>query len=405
MRIVQINIVHNGSTGKIMLQIAKTAQERGHETRTYSPLVFSKGPKQSPPEIQRHATWGTLHEMRVHYYMGTVFGANGLFSSRGTKQLIEELEKFQPDVLHLHNLHRFCLDLPQLFRYIKRSGVKVVFTLHDCWAFTGHCPHFEMVACDKWKTECKNCPQPRIYPKMYLDTSRWMHRLKKKWLSGIKNMTLVTPSAWLASLVKQSFLKDYPIRVINNGIDLQTFRPTESNFRQKYDCVSKKLVLGVAFDWGPRKGLDMFIKLAEQLDDSYQIVLVGTNDAVDQQLPQKIISIHKTDNQIELAKIYTAADVFVNPTREDNYPTVNMEALACGTPVLTFRTGGSPEMLDSTCGVVVEKDDFDALEREVRRICCDLPYTAEACLARALSFDMNDKFKEYLDLYEHIAKC
>ena len=226
-----------------------------------------------------------------------------------------------------------------------------------------------------------------------------MWSLKKKYFTGINHCILVTPSQWLADLVKQSFLKGYPVKVINNGIDLSVFKPTESGFREKYGLEDVKIVLGVASGWGKRKGLDVFIELAKRLLDDYRIVLVGTDDNVDKQLPSNIISIHRTQNQKELAEIYTAANVFANPTREDTFPTVNMESLACGTPVVTFRTGGCPEILDETCGSVVDCDDVGALEIEIRRICDEKPYSVEACLARAQKFDMNDRFKEYLDLY------
>ena len=214
-------------------------------------------------------------------------------------------------------------------------------------------------------------------------------------------MTIVTPSEWLASLVKESYLKDYPVKVINNGIDLNIFKPTESDFIKKYALENKYIVLGVAFGWGRRKGLDVFIELAKRLDEEkYKIVLAGTDDNVDKLLPDNIISIHRTQNQTELAEIYTAADVFANPTREENYPTVNMEALACGTPVVTFNTGGSPEMLDETCGAAVAKDDNDAMYNEIIRICEKKPYSMEACIKKAKGFDKNEKFGEYIRLYE-----
>jgi len=327
-------------------------------------------------------------------------GCNGIFSRRGTKQLINDLEKFKPDIVHLHNLHMFCINLPMLFSYIKEKNVKVIWTLHDCWAFTGHCPHFLISKCDKWRTGCHHCPQPRVYPKMYLDTSKKMYELKKKWFCGVKDLTIVTPSYWLADFVKQSFLKDYPVQVINNGIDLSVFKPTQSEFRSRYNCDDKFVLLGVAFDWGRQKGLDVFEELAKRLDDNYQIVLVGTNDDIDSQLPDNIISIHQTQNQIELAGIYSSADLFVNPTREDTYPTVNMEALACGTPILTFNTGGAPEIPDEFCGSVVELDDIDELENEIIRICNQKPYLQDACLNRGKCFDMYDRFNDYVKLYE-----
>ena len=404
MKIAEINIVKNGSTGKIMLQIAQAARSAGDEVTTYSPVVFSKTPAAKENLPVGHEEFGFFLENGIHRALGTLFGNNGCFSTCGTRQLIRKLKKLQPDIIHLHNLHGFCINLPMLFRYIKKSNIPVIWTLHDCWAFTGHCPHFTMAKCDRWMTGCHHCPQPRVYPKMYLDTSKRMYALKKKWFSGVKNMTLVTPSEWLADLTKQSFLKDYPVEVINNGIDLGVFQPTSSDFRNRYGITQDKhLLLGVTFGWNARKGLDVFIELAKRLDRSYQIVLVGTDDRVDAQLPTNIISIHRTQNQKELAEIYTAADLFVNPTREEVLGMVNIESLACGTPVVTFNSGGSPETIDETCGRVVACDDVDALEKEIQRICVERPYSQEACLKRAKSFNMSTKFKEYLKLYEDCA--
>ena len=214
---------------------------------------------------------------------------------------------------------------------------------------------------------------------------------------------VITPSEWLAGLVKQSFLKNCPIRVINNGIDLSVFKPTRGCFRKKYGLENKKIVLGIAMMWSASKGLDVFVHLAKMLPQDYRIVLIGTNDLIDKSLPKNVISIHRTQNAEELAEIYSAADVFVNPTREENYPTVNMESVACGTPVLTFRTGGSPEMLDDTCGSVVECDDVDTLEREIVRICNEKPYTGDACINKAKEYDQNERFEEYIELYERIV--
>lgn len=339
----------------------------------------------------------------LHLMLAQSSGFEGLFSALSTAVFLKKVDKFHLDLIHLHNLHGWYINLPMLFNYIKKHNLPVVWTLHDCWSFTGHCPHFDMIGCEKWKTGCHDCPQYMEYPKSFVDNSKYMYKLKKKWFTGIENMTIVTPSNWLAELVKESFLKEYPVKVIHNGIDLSIFQPTPSNFREKYAVGDKYIVLGVAFGWGKRKGLDVFVDLAQRLDsEKYQIVLVGTDDAVDKQLPDNIVSIHRTQNQTELAEIYTAADVFANPTREDNYPTVNMESIACGTPVITFKTGGSPEMLDATCGSVVPKDDIDAMEKEIVRICETKPYSIEACLERAKSFDKDEKFQEYVELYEVI---
>jgi len=265
------------------------------------------------------------------------------------------------------------------------------------------CPYFTMVKCEKWKDGCHHCMQIHSYPSSLLDMTKPMWYLKKKWFTGVNKMIIVTPSDWLANLVKESFLKDYPVHVINNGINLGVFKPTTSSFREKHGIKDDQyLILGVAYSWGKRKGLDVFIELSKRLSREYQIVLVGTDDTIDKQLPEHIITIHRTRSQVELAEIYTAADLFVNPTREDNYPTVNMESLACGTPVLTFNTGGCSEILDETCGSVVECDDIDGMIREIIRICNEKPFSIDACLKRSKRFDMNARFSEYLHLYDEL---
>lgn len=399
MRVVEVNMLHNGSTGKIMLGIADCARSIGDEVWLFSPIVYQRGKKVKPPFISQHTYFGSRFENMLHLILAELSGMPGCFSVIGTKRLLNEIDRLQPDVLHLHNLHNCTINLPMLFSYIKRKNIKVIWTLHDCWSFTGKCPHFSMVKCDKWKLGCYNCPQLRIYPKAYVDQTQRMWKLKKKWFCGVKDMTLVTPSQWLADLAKESFLKEYPIRVIHNGIDLSVFKPTESDFQQKHRLEDKKLVLGVAFGWGERKGLDVFFELRKRLPQEYQIVLVGTDERVDAQLPEGILSIHRTNNQNELAEIYSAADVFVIPTREENYPTVNLESLACGTPVITFRTGGSPECIDETCGIVVEPEDLDGLEHAIVEVCEKRPFSKEACVKRATKNDQKTVFREYVSLY------
>ena len=397
MKIAQINIVPNGSTGKIMLQIAHCARSHGYSARTFSPIIFDKYEPKITITEEGHFGFGSYAGNKIHAYLGIITGGNGLFSFKGTRDLIMQLEMYKPDIVHLHNLHKFCINLPMLFNYLKTHDVKVVWTLHDCWAFTGHCPYFTMVGCDKWKNGCHNCTQIGIYPKSLIDNSKIMYQLKKKWFNNVKNMTIVTPSVWLSELVKQSFLGNYPIKVI---------KPVKSNFREKYGISEKKnIILGVSFGWGRRKGLDVFLKLAEVLDDDkYQIVLVGTSDVIDAQLSKNIISIHKTNDQQELAEIYSAADLFVNPTREENYPTVNMEAIACGTPVVTFNTGGSPEILDENSGIVVECDDIDSLICAINHICKDKLFSEQSCVEKSKSFNADLCFEKYVELYSLISE-
>lgn len=397
MKIAEINSCNFGSTGNIMLEIAQTARNCSHTVCVSYPKSRDNAKKQSDKDI----VIGNRISRNFHLKLAEITGLNGCFSYFSTVRFLKKLDMFKPDIIHLHNLHNCYINLSLLFKYIKKHNVKTVWTLHDCWSFTGHCTYFDMAGCSRWKTECRNCPQYKEYPKSMFDNSKRMYKLKKKWFAGVENMTIVTPSKWLAELVKGSYLKDYPVKVINNGIDLNIFKPTESDFRKKYGLENKYIVLGVAFGWGKRKGLDVFCELSKRLDSGkYQIVLVGTDDGVDKLLPDNIISVHRTQNQTELAEIYTAADIFANPTREENYPTVNMESIACGTPVVTFNTGGSPEIINETCGTEVPKDDINAMYNEIICACETQPYSKDDCLKRAESFDKNKKFREYVRLYE-----
>ena len=379
MKIAQINMTHTGSTGKIMFGIAEVARKEGNQVRTFSPRYYRRHSSPKFPTINGHSYFGFSFENMLHHHLAKLCGLHGQFSYLGTRELLQALDRFQPDLIHLHNLHNWSISLPMLFAYIKKQGIRTIWTLHDCWSFTGQCPYFAMVQCEKWKIGCHHCPQIHTYPDSLVDMTKFMWKQKKKWFTGLQDMTLVTPSQWLVDLVKQSYLHEYPVVRIGNGIDLNIFKPTKSDFRKKYALEGKTILLGVAFDWGKRKGLDVFIELAHRLDEKYKIVLVGTTAEVDALLPKNIVSIYRTDHQQQLAKIYSAADLFVNPTREENYPTVNMESLACGTPVLTFRTGGSPEIITPETGAVIDYDNIDAMEHEIRRICETNPFLRKNC--------------------------
>lgn len=393
MKIIQINATCGiGSTGKICVGISETMTEMGIENY----IFFSS----KANEYKLGIPCTTNIYIRSQAIKSKLLGNYGFNSKKVTRKIIRKLECLSPDIVHLHNIHGHDCNLEMLFSYFKSKNIKVVWTFHDCWAFTGYCTHFTMMKCDKWRKQCFECMQKRKYSWLF-DKSNLLFEKKKNLFQGL-NLTIVTPSRWLADLVKQSFFKDYPVEVINNGINLNIFKYSKNNFRQKFGLENKKLILGVSFCWDKSKGLDVFIKLAETLKDEYLIALVGTNDSVDKLLPKNIISIHKTQNQQELAEIYSAADVFINPTREDTYPTVNMEALACGTPVITFKTGGSPEMLDETCGIVVDCDNMEDLEKQIMRVCDEKTFSKDACLRKAKEFDQNKRFKEYIELYERV---
>lgn len=392
MKVVQINTTCNvGSTGKICVAISKLLTEKKVENY----ILYTHGNSDYPLGIK----FATDRYKKVQALKSRVLGNVGFNSRMATRKLIRELDRIGADIVHIHNIHSHDCDLTMLFHYLKEKRIKLYWTFHDFWACTGSCTYSVMVGCERWKTECGNCPQIR-QTSWFFDRSRTMFRRKKELFSGL-DLTIITPSQWLAEMVKQSFMKDYPVKVIHNGINLAIFKPTPSDFRERYNIPQHKdILLGVSFGWDRRKGLDVFKELAKRLDsEKYQIVLVGTDNRVDQCLPDNIISIHRTQNQAELAEIYSAADLFVNPTREETLGLVNIEANACGIPVVTFRTGGSPECINENSGCVVDCDDIDALEREIKRICAENPFSKAECVERAKEFDMNDRFEEYVKLY------
>lgn len=394
MKVLQINATYgSGSTGKICYSVAKLMDKENIENLT----LYSQGSLKAENAVKiKNKTYYKIQALKSR-----VFGNYGFNSSRATKEIIRHIKEFSPDIVHLHNIHGHNVNLKTLFKFFKKNPeIKLFWTFHDCWAFTAYCPHYTMAKCYKWQSECSHCKQKKEYS-WFFDKSKRLFNRKKELFTGL-NLTVVTPSKWLAGEVKKSFMKDYPVKVINNGIDLSVFKPTESDFREKYGIGKDKFVLlGVAFGWGERKGLDVFIELSKRLDkNKYAIVLVGGNAETDKLLPKDIISIHRTQNQTELAEIYSSCDLFVNPTREEVLGLVNIEANACGTPVLTFDSGGSPECINKKSGSVVICDDINGLIKEIERIRNERPFTKENCILRAEEFDADKKFKEYTELYK-----
>lgn len=399
MTVFEINAVPYGSTGRIMFQIADTVQDMGGIAYTSASYTKPRG-EQFP---DTHYKIGGAIGKTEHILLAKLTGRHGCYSHFATYKLIQKIKQVKPDVIHLHNLHGWYLNWKILFDYLKKANIPVIWTLHDCWAFTGHCPHFMAIGCEKWKTGCHDCDLYKSYPGCFFDDSNFQYIYKKKCFTGVPNLTIVTPSQWLANLVKQSYLKDYDTVVINNGIDLTKFQPRISDFRKKHGLENKIILLGVAFDWTPKKGLDDFRRLAEDLPKEYAIVLVGVSDTVAKNLPDRIISIACTQNQEELAEIYSAADIFVNPTHEEVLGLVNLEALACGTPVITYRSGGSPETIDDSCGVTVPSRDYGQLMQAVINFNFQT-MEKEMCRQRALLFDKKTKYEDYAKLYKTVLE-
>lgn len=394
MKVVQINATcGTGSTGKICTAVSDLLTKNNIANH----IFYSSGNS----SYTNATKYMSAFEVKLGALESRVFGNSGFESAWETRRLMRYLDRFEPDIVHLHNIHAHNCDLELLFERIRNK--KIIWTFHDCWAFTGTCAHFMFSKCEKWKSSCKNCPRAREFSWFADKTSR-IYARKKELFADI-DMTIVTPSKWLADLVSESFLGKNKIEIINNGINLGIFKPTPGSFREKYGIKdSDKVILGVAYNWGERKGLDVFIRLSELLPDHFRIVLVGTDKEVDGKIPSGIISIHRTQNQQELAALYTEADVFLNPTREDTYPTVNMESIACGTPVVTFRVGGSPEMITEKTGVAVEAENIDGL-LEAIKYTTDKEVNAdmkESCLAVREAFGDSRCFQKYLDLYKRV---
>lgn len=395
-KILQINSCNFGSTGNIMLNISEKANEKGY----VSYVAYANSRSNKLKEVKNSIVIGTRLERNIHLQLSYFTGYNGCFSIVGTRKLLKQMENTKPDIIHLHNLHNCYINLRLLFNYIKERDIPVIWTLHDCWAFTGQCPHYTIAKCDKWKSGCYDCPQYRQYPASRVDKTKEMYKHKKYWFTGVKNLTLVTPSEWLKNQVEKSYLSEYPVKVINTGIDLSIFKPSESNFRDSHNIHDKILLLGVANPWSTKKGLDVFIELSKILNDTYKIVLVGLTDEQIKFLPEKILGLPKTNNQKQLAELYTAADIFLNPTFEDTFPTTNLESMACGTPIITFNTGGGVEVINKYTGRIVEDNTMRGIQREIDLLMEEGKNTyLNERLENAKKYINLNKYEEYIDLY------
>lgn len=402
MRILQINQNYNfGSTGKIMKEINDTICAQGHEG--YMLCAYANGNDQHLFVMEKLPTGIAV---RKNILFQNFSGLTGYTSWIKTHKAIRWIDTVNPDIIHLHNIHGDWINIKMLFEYLNSIQKPLVWTLHDCWAFTGRCSHFENIGCNKWKSCCYNCPDKHVYPATYFfDFSKKIWHDKKNLFTVSNNTYIVTPSQWLAEYVRMSFLGKYNIRVIHNGISLLNFNRKET--RSKYlPAKEKHFILGVASSWTPEKGFYDMLELNKQIDkEQYQIVLVGLNKKQLHMIPDSIIGIGRTNNVEELAEIYSNASVFVNPTYQDNYPTVNLEAIACGTPVITYRTGGSVESVTSDVGIVVDKGDVNGIKKAIEIICQNGNYSHSRCQDYAkVNFSKDSSYQAYIRLYEIIKE-
>lgn len=394
-KLLIINITCNqGSTGKISEQVGLMMKQRGWD------VYLAHGARRVNPSELKTIPFSSVKGEYLHALKSLLFDADGLGSTKATKRLVEKIKEIGPDVILIHNLHGYYLNFPILFEYLNSTNIPIVMTLHDCWAFTGHCVHFVIAGCEKWKTGCHDCELKNKYPKKSIlwDKSKRNYTLKKKYLASNPNLHIVAVSEWLGALVRQSFLKDNPLHVFHNGIDLDTYKPLGKPNDGKFR------ILAVSNVWHKDKGLYDIYKLRELLpEEDYLITLVGLSERQVKSLPSGITGITRTSNQQELVELYSNVDVLINPTYADTFPTINLEAMACGTPVVTYNTGGSPESLTEKTGIVVGQGNVEEMVRAIKSL-KETPLSAEECRKHAEEcFDKNNCYMKYVSLYEDLV--
>jgi glycosyltransferase involved in cell wall biosynthesis len=398
LNVLQVNTTVNYSApGKIAEAIGRKAIDNGYESYIAYGRSFDGLEGESASNLIKI---GAKHDVWAHVLTSRLFDRQGFGSARPTIAFIEQVRQLHPDIIHLHNIHGYYLNYGRLFRFLASINTPVVWTMHDCWAFTGHCAYYTSCNCSKWLDECNSCAMRRSYPSsLFADRSTGNFRRKKYFFNLPDNLHIVTPSQWLADEVERSFLSPKSVKVIRNGIDLNTFyvHPV----RRSID--GRKVVLGVANVWEERKGYSDFLKLRTMLGDDYVIVLVGVSKKQMRDLPDDIIGVEHTHSAHELAVLYNMADVFVNPTRGDTFSMTNIEALACGTPVVTYDVGGAPETVDEATGCVVAPGSVSGLCHAIHSL--EGSDRTDACRARAERYyNADDSYAAYIDLYNQLLK-
>lgn len=405
-KLLQINPVLriNTSTGRIMQEIGELAIRNGWKTY----VAYSKG-RDGIKECQSELIpVGNIFSVAWHGAMTRLFDCHGLASDWATKDFIGKIKEIKPDIIHIHNIHGYFLNYRILFDYLSKSGIPVVWTVHDCWLYTGHCYYYSFARCDKWQYGCGHCPQKKEFPASILfDRSKQNFKDKKDAFTSmpVDKLTIVPVSEWIKGEMQNSFFRNYNFKVIHNGINTDVFNVYDSSsVREKYNLGNKNIILGVASIWSREKGLYDFIEMADMLNGNEVIVLVGIKSEEKKLLPDNIVAIARTENIRQLAELYSAADAFVNPTWQDNYPTVNLEAIACGTPVVTYQTGGSIEAVTEGTGIVVKQGDVSGLLDAVRSIIVKGKAAyRDICREYAVrNFRKEDRYSDYLKLYDQL---
>lgn len=395
MRIAEINITYGiGSTGRIVEDLCHSLKEVDIEYSVLCGYSMNSNDENIFSVFKRYPLLD-----QVNTVLNRFSGLTGYRNRFRTKKAIKWLKSQKPDLIHLHNIHGDWINIFALIEYIKDEGLPVIWTLHDCWSFTGRCSHFELNGCYKWKAGCGKCSFKNVYPKSYLlDFSSLMWSNKKELFCGIESLTIATPSKWLSNYVKESFLNEYPVRVINNGINTDVFNYIENTTIK----IEKKIILGVANSWSKTKGLNDFLKLDKMINHKkYQIVLIGLNNRQMTQIPDSIIKVHRTTSADELVDYYRKAFVFLNLTYQDNFPTTNLEALCCGCPVITYLTGGSPESISENTGFVVNQGDVNRVYELIEDINKNGVFQKEEISFNSIMrFSRQNSNKAYIELFK-----
>ena len=380
-KLLIINVALNwGSTGRIAEQVGSLAKDNGWN------VMIAHGARYQNPTQFSHYQVSSSFEEKMHWGISQFWDGQGRGSWFATKRLLKEIDAFQPDVVHMHVIHGYYINYGLIMNYFKEKNIPVVWTLHDCWAFTGHCAYFTAANCEKWKTQCGQCPIPHDFPNTYLDRSKANYNRKKQVYGDMQNLVLAPVSQWLGDLVKESFLGKHDIQVVYNGIDVDVFKPSVSNFKEKLGIEGKYLLLGVAQGFDERKGLKDFFKLSEMLPDDYQVVLLGAMEDEIAIAPTSVIALPKTESLQELVEAYSAADVLLSLSYEETFGLTPVEAMACGTPAIVYNNTAQPEHITPETGFVVENGDLDTLVTRIKTLCENGKANySEACRERAVN--------------------
>ena len=408
--LVEINTVVNNSTGRIMHDIQREADILGMETLS---IVGRRHVYTDVPCVKL----GNAVSFWIHVIWTTLTDRHGLepiLSVIYTGKMVRRIKEANPGIIHLHNIHGYYLHYPTLMKYLayEYKG-KIIWTFHDLWPITGHCAYYSAVNCDKWMTGCNHCPNKKRYPvSLGLDGSRKNYEIKQKLFTSLSNLTITVPSEWMASQVRQSFMGKYPVEVINNGIDTVVFdhnRLAVDSDTESSRCVGKtswsdkKILLSVASIWDDRKGLKDLVALSDKLNDDYVMVIVGLSKHQISMLPKGVIGITRTENIDELVSLYSRANIFINPSLEESFSLVTVEALSCGCPCIVLDTSAVAELVNDDNGVVLHshkpEDYLDAIKSiENRR------YSRENVRATALKYDNKYMLEGYMRLYGEILR-